>query len=232
MKAIICKTYGPPDSLTFEDAPSPAAKEGEVVVSVKAASVNFPDVLIIENKYQLKPPLPFSPGSELAGVVKQVGTGVTTVQTPVEAVEGRTYGAGSIDSMVLWDRDRWGGKFAWAPGGSLGIGARSTAGNSVYLTGALGLDLRWYPIRVLGLALTPVRIEGGPKIRGQDEADDSPGVHGPPGSEYYLQAGSRIGIAFNAGIVDILVQGPTIAWSSSPFAAKEIMSVLLSIRLN
>ncbi|HKD20196.1 MAG TPA: hypothetical protein VKG23_20265 [Thermoanaerobaculia bacterium] len=161
-----------------------------------------------------------------------VGTGVTTVQTPSVAVEGRTYGAGSIDGMVLWDRDRWGGKFAWVPGGSLAVGVRSTSGNSAYLTGALGLDLRWYPIRVLALALTPVRVEGGPKIRGQEETDGSPGVHGAPGSEYYLQAGSRVGIAFNAGIVDILVQGPTIAWSSSPFAAKEILSVLLSIRLN
>jgi len=59
-----------------------------------------------------------------------------------------------------------------------------------------------------------------------------PGVHGAPGSQYYLQAGSRVGIAFNAGIVDILVQAPTIAWSSQPFAAKEILSVALSIRLN
>lgn len=161
-----------------------------------------------------------------------VGTGVTTVQAPSDVVEGRTYGAGSIDGMVLWDRDRWGGKFAWAPGGSLAVGVRATSGNSAYLTGALGLDLRWYPIRVLALALTPVRVEGGPKIRGQDEADGSPGVHGAAGSQYYLQAGSRLGVAFNAGIVDILVQGPTIAWSSSPFAAKEILSVLLSIRLN
>jgi hypothetical protein len=62
--------------------------------------------------------------------------------------------------------------------------------------------------------------------------DDSPGVHGQLGSQYYLQAGSRIGVAFNAGIIDIFVQGPTIAWSSTPFAAKEILSVALSFRLN
>ena len=101
-----------------------------------------------------------------------------------------------------------------------------------YLTGAFALDLRWYPLGVLGLALTPVRVEGGPKVRGGDVFDDSPGVHGELGSQYYFQAGSRIGIAFNAGIIDILVQGPTIAWSSSPFAAKEILSVALSFRLN
>jgi hypothetical protein len=161
-----------------------------------------------------------------------VGAAATTVETPMVAVPGRTYGTGSIEGMVLWDRDLWNEKFAWAPGGSLSIGARRTSGESTYLTGALSLDLRWYPIRVLALELTPVRVEGGPKIHGGDEDDTSPGVHGAPGSQYYFQAGSRVGIAFNAGIVDILVQGPTIAWSSSPFAAKEILSVLLSIRLN
>src|SRR3954464_11592619 len=76
MKAVVCKQFGPPESLVVEDVPSLKAGAGEVVVSVKAASVNFPDVLIIQNKYQFKPPLPFSPGSELAGVVKEIGSGV------------------------------------------------------------------------------------------------------------------------------------------------------------
>ncbi|HYG54780.1 MAG TPA: NADPH:quinone oxidoreductase family protein [Burkholderiales bacterium] len=76
MKAVLCKAFGPPESLVVENLPSPRPGPGEVVVSVKAASVNFPDVLIIQNKYQFKPPLPFSPGSELAGVVKESGDGV------------------------------------------------------------------------------------------------------------------------------------------------------------
>ena len=76
MKAVLCKQFGPPESLVVEDLPSPRAGPGEVVVSVKAASLNFPDILIIQNKYQFKPPLPFSPGSELAGVVKEAGEGV------------------------------------------------------------------------------------------------------------------------------------------------------------
>jgi NADPH2:quinone reductase len=80
MRSVLCKSYGPPDTLVVEDVPSPVPAPGEVVVSVKAAGVNFPDVLIIENKYQLKPPLPFSPGSEIAGVVKGVGDGVTNVK--------------------------------------------------------------------------------------------------------------------------------------------------------
>jgi NADPH2:quinone reductase len=64
-----------------------------VVVAVKAASVNFPDVLIIQNKYQFKPPLPFSPGSELAGVVKEVGAGVTNVKAGDKVIAFTTYGA-------------------------------------------------------------------------------------------------------------------------------------------
>src|SRR5215216_4790917 len=93
MKAVLCKQFGPPDSLVVEDLPSPRAGAGEVVVSVKAASVNFPDVLIIQNKYQFKPPLPFSPGSELAGVVKEVGAGVNGFRPGDRVLAFTTYGA-------------------------------------------------------------------------------------------------------------------------------------------
>ena len=80
MKAVICKQFGPPETLVVEEVPSPKPGAGEVVVSVKAASVNFPDVLIIQNKYQVKATPPFTPGSEFAGVVKEVGPGVTYVK--------------------------------------------------------------------------------------------------------------------------------------------------------
>src|SRR5256886_12427446 len=76
MKAVLCKSWGPPDALVVEDIPSPAPGKGQLLVSVKASGVNFPDVLLIQNKYQFKPELPFSPGSEIAGVVRQVGEGV------------------------------------------------------------------------------------------------------------------------------------------------------------
>src|SRR5260370_20739339 len=76
MKAGLCKGWGPPDTLVVEDIPSPAPGKGQLLVSVKASGVNFPDVLLIQNKYQFKPELPFSPGSEIAGVVRQVGEGV------------------------------------------------------------------------------------------------------------------------------------------------------------
>ncbi len=93
MKAVLCKAYGPPESLVIEDLPSPKAGPGEVVVSVKAASVNFPDVLIIQNKYQFKPPLPFSPGSELAGVVKEVGEGVSAFKPGDKVIAFTGHGA-------------------------------------------------------------------------------------------------------------------------------------------
>jgi NADPH:quinone reductase len=93
MKAVLCKQFGPPDSLVVEELASPRAAAGEVVVSVKAASVNFPDVLIIQNKYQFKPPLPFSPGSELAGVVKEVGAGVQGFKPGDKVMAFTTYGA-------------------------------------------------------------------------------------------------------------------------------------------
>ena len=93
MKAVVCKAYGPPESLVLEELPAPKPGPGEVVVSVKAASVNFPDVLIIQNKYQFKPPLPFSPGSELAGVVKEVGSGVSGFRAGDRVMAFTTYGA-------------------------------------------------------------------------------------------------------------------------------------------
>jgi NADPH2:quinone reductase len=93
MKAVLCRHYGPPDSLCFEDIESPQPGPGEVVISTRAASVNFPDVLIIQNKYQFKPPLPFSPGSELAGVVKAVGEGVTAWKAGDRVMAFTTYGA-------------------------------------------------------------------------------------------------------------------------------------------
>ncbi|MEZ4904014.1 MAG: NADPH:quinone oxidoreductase family protein [Spirosomataceae bacterium] len=77
MKALLCRQYGPPESLTVEEISPLKASKGQVVITVKACGVNFPDTLIIEGKYQFKPPFPFAPGGEVAGVVKEVGEGVT-----------------------------------------------------------------------------------------------------------------------------------------------------------
>jgi NADPH2:quinone reductase len=104
VKAVVCKAYGPPESLVVEELPSPVPGPDEAVIAVKAASVNFPDVLIIQNKYQLKPPLPFSPGSELAGVIKAVGEGVTTFR-PGDRVMAIT-GFGAFAEEVKTDARR------------------------------------------------------------------------------------------------------------------------------
>jgi len=93
VKAILCKAYGPPETLVVEDVPSPIPGPGEAVITVRAASLNFPDVLIIQNKYQLKPPLPFSPGTEVAGIVKAVGQGVMHVAPGDRVMAVTGYGA-------------------------------------------------------------------------------------------------------------------------------------------
>ncbi len=92
MKAVLCKAYGPPESLVIEDIEPLKPGRGQVVIDVKACGVNFPDTLIIQGKYQLKPPMPFSPGSEVAGVVKEVGAGVESVKAGDRGIAFTGYG--------------------------------------------------------------------------------------------------------------------------------------------
>lgn len=80
MHAWLCENPVGVDALQWKELPTPAPKAGEVLVEIKAASLNFPDLLIVQNKYQMKPALPFVPGSEYAGVVAAVGEGVTQLQ--------------------------------------------------------------------------------------------------------------------------------------------------------
>lgn len=80
MRAVVCKSFGPPEALVVEEVAAPKVSSGQVLLSVRACGVNFPDTLIIEGKYQFRPEPPFSPGGEVAGVVESVGDGVTTVE--------------------------------------------------------------------------------------------------------------------------------------------------------
>lgn len=80
MKAVLSKSVGGPETLVIEDVPVPSPGKGQVLVEVKACGVNYPDVLIIQDLYQFKPPRPFSPGGEIAGIVSAVGEGVTHVK--------------------------------------------------------------------------------------------------------------------------------------------------------
>ncbi|MEE5152230.1 NADPH:quinone oxidoreductase family protein [Pseudomonas alliivorans] len=98
MKALLCKAFGPASTLVLEDIPAPDVKKNEILLDVRAAGVNFPDTLIIEGKYQFKPPFPFSPGGEAAGVISAVGEKVTHLK-PGDRVMALT-GWGSFAEQV------------------------------------------------------------------------------------------------------------------------------------
>ena len=92
MRAVLCKAYGPPESLVLEEQPSPQPGPGQVRVGVQACGVNFPDTLIIQGNYQFKPALPFSPGGEVAGVVQALGDGVTGYAVGDRVIAATTWG--------------------------------------------------------------------------------------------------------------------------------------------
>jgi NADPH2:quinone reductase len=104
LKAVLCKKLGPPDTLVVEEVPPLEPGPGQVVVGVKAAGVNFPDTLIIQGKYQFKPEPPFSPGGEVAGVIKKIGAGVSGWKPGDRVIAASTWG-GFAEEMVA-DADR------------------------------------------------------------------------------------------------------------------------------
>lgn len=79
MRQIVCRSFAPVEQLALEEAPDPRPRPGEVVVAVRAAGVNFVDALLVQGLYQIKPPLPFTPGGEIAGEVIELGEGVADV---------------------------------------------------------------------------------------------------------------------------------------------------------
>jgi len=79
VRTLVCKQFGPLDDLVMEDQPSPPLGDGDVRIAVTACGINFVDALLCEGKYQIKPPLPFRPGSEVVGRITEIGTGVTAV---------------------------------------------------------------------------------------------------------------------------------------------------------
>ncbi len=101
MKAVLCHQYGPPESLQVNEIEPLQAAKGKLVIDVKACGVNFPDTLIIQGKYQFKPAFPFSPGGEVAGIVREVGEGVAHLK-PGDNVFSLT-GWGGFAEQVLAD---------------------------------------------------------------------------------------------------------------------------------
>ena len=100
MKAIRCKEFGPPSALVLEEMPGLKPKAKEVVVQVKACGINFPDTLIIQGLYQFKPELPFTPGSDIAGVVKEIGDKVKHLAVGDE-VFGFVFSGGFAEEVVV-----------------------------------------------------------------------------------------------------------------------------------
>ncbi|HWE19495.1 MAG TPA: NADPH:quinone oxidoreductase family protein [Hyphomicrobiaceae bacterium] len=100
MKAMRSKRAGGPETLELDELPDPTAAAGEVLIAVRACGVNYPDVLIIEDRYQFKPPRPFAPGGEVAGVVEAVGAGVSAYK-PGDRVIGSVISGGMAEKLTV-----------------------------------------------------------------------------------------------------------------------------------
>ena len=100
MKALLSRNPGGPETLTLEEVPTPEPEPGQVRVGVRACGVNFPDTLIIEDRYQLRPPRPFSPGAEVAGIVEAIGSGVARPQVGQSVIGWAGFG-GMAEKIVL-----------------------------------------------------------------------------------------------------------------------------------
>ena len=159
MRAVLCKEWGGPEKLVVEDIPSPPMRDGAVRVAVHAAGVNFADLLLIAGQYQEKPAFPFIPGAEVAGVVTEVGAGVSGVETGDRVLAIAGSGAFAEEVVVSADRvyripDKM--EFAAAAGfpvaygtshGALAWRAHLKAGEWLLVLGAAG-----------GVGLTAVEI--------------------------------------------------------------------------
>ena len=100
MKAVVCHQFGLPNTLEYQEVESPNPKEDEVLILVKACSVNFPDTLIIQGKYQFRPEFPFSPGSDIAGIVEKVGEKVKHIKVGDEVVGFIPFGGFAEKAIV------------------------------------------------------------------------------------------------------------------------------------
>lgn len=150
MKAVICNQFGPIENLTLEDRSDPTAGPGEIVIEIHAAGINFPDGLMVRGQYQVKPPCPFTPGSEVAGIVREVGADVTSL-SPGDRVVALC-GLGGFAEQVTAQADRAlklpdGMDFATASGFMLVYGTslhalqecgRLHAGETLLVLGAAG----------------------------------------------------------------------------------------------
>lgn len=150
VKALVCHSFGPIENLRVEDISAPVPGPGQLLVNVKAASINFPDALMVQGRYQYKPALPFTPGAELAGVVAAVGQGVEAFRPGDRVIA--TCGTGAFAEQCLTDASQTvpllagmdyalGASFLLAYGTSLhalATIARLQPGETVLVMGAAG----------------------------------------------------------------------------------------------
>jgi NADPH2:quinone reductase len=175
MKALVCPAFGPLENLRFGDLPDPQPGPGEVLIEVRAAGVNFPDVLIVQGKYQFRPEPPFAPGGEVAGVVRSVGTGVERFK-PGDRVLATMISGGYAELAVAKERqvlrlpdgldDRVASAFALTYGTSyhaLKDRAALKAGETLLVLGAAG---------GVGLAAVEIGAAMGARVIAAASSDD------------------------------------------------------------
>src|SRR5262245_36898715 len=104
MKAIVATRWSEPSDLEYRDVPEPEPGPGQVLVETRAIGCNFPDILMVQEKYQVKPPLPFSPGHEIAGVVRSVGAGVTRVRPGQRVLASLEWGGYAERAVIPAER--------------------------------------------------------------------------------------------------------------------------------
>jgi NADPH2:quinone reductase len=101
-RAVVCREFGPPERLVLEEVPSRSPGPGEVRVHIEACGINFPDLLIVQGLYQYRPPLPFTPGVEAAGIVAEVGPGVTGIAVGDAVITRMRTGAYAEEGPACW----------------------------------------------------------------------------------------------------------------------------------
>lgn len=212
MRALLCKEFGLPDTLVVEDIAMPEPGEGQVRITVHAAGVNFPDFLIIQDKYQFKPDLPFAPGGELAGVVSAVGAGVTGLAVG-DRVMGSTI-SGAFAEEVVVDAEktmkiRDGIDFKTASALNIVYGTsyhalfdrgEMKAGETVLVLGAAG---------GVGLATVELAKAGGCTVIAAASSDEKLAVCKDRGADHLLNYGDG---DFRAKLKEICPQGPDIVY--------------------
>lgn len=177
MRALICREFGPPSRLLVERVPQPEPAAGEVLIDIRACGVNFPDLLMVAGQYQLRPPLPFTPGLELAGEIAAVGAGVPATRVGERVLAVVNYGAMAEYAAVPAERaipipDSLG--YEAAAGFALAYGtsqlalqhrARLQAGETLLVLGAAGgvgltaVELgAWMGARVIAAASTAEKL--------------------------------------------------------------------------